>query len=124
MAELSFQIARQVESIPTAGTFIPLRHFTKMILRGFDWTPRLFEQKHRMDNHIGFGWILLVTGLVTALVGLIWIASPTLPWLGRLPGDIRYEGDRVRFYFPLMTCLVVSLLLSGIFWLLRRFFHQ
>jgi hypothetical protein len=53
MAELSFQIARQAESMPhqTAGTFIPLRHFTKMILRGFDWTPRLFEQKHRMDNH-------------------------------------------------------------------------
>ena len=76
-----------------------------------------------MENHFGFGWILLVTGLVIALIGLIWIVAPSLPWLGPLPGDIRYEGDRVRFYFPVATCLVISLLLTGIFWLIRWFFR-
>ena len=64
-----------------------------------------------MSDHAGFGW-LLVLGLTIAGAGLVWILAPSVPWLGRLPGDIRIEGENHRFYFPLTTCLLLSLLLT------------
>ena len=62
---------------------------------------------------------LIVIGLVIAGVGLAW------PWLsklglGRLPGDIRIETASGGFYFPLMTCLIISVVLSLVLWLIRR----
>jgi hypothetical protein len=74
-----------------------------------------------MSDHAGFGWILLVLGLIIAGVGLVWILAPSIPWLGRLPGDIRIERENVRVYFPLVTCLLLSLLLSLIVWVIRVF---
>jgi hypothetical protein len=65
--------------------------------------------------------VLLVLGLVIAGVGLVWILAPSLPWLGRLPGDIRIERENFRFYFPLVTCLLLSLVLSLVMWLIRLF---
>ena len=65
-----------------------------------------------MTDHAGFGWMLLILGLVIAGVGLVWILAPAIPWLGRLPGDIRIERENFRFYFPLVTCLLLSLALS------------
>ena len=52
-------------------------------------------------------------------IGLVWILAPSLPWLGRLPGDIRIEKDNFRFYFPLVTCLLLILVLSLLLWLIR-----
>jgi hypothetical protein len=72
-----------------------------------------------MNEHAGFGWMLLVIGLVLAGVGLVWLLVPAVPWLGRLPGDIRIERDNFRFYFPLTTCLLLSALLSLALWLFR-----
>ena len=61
---------------------------------------------------------LVAVGLVCLLVGsLLWFA-PKLPWLGKLPGDIQFRGERFSFYFPVVTCLVVSILLT----LLLNFF--
>jgi hypothetical protein len=74
-----------------------------------------------MNDHAGFGRLLLVLGLVIAGVGLVWIFAPSIPWLGRLPGDIRIERENFRFYFPLVTCLLVSLVLSLVVWLVRLF---
>ena len=74
-----------------------------------------------MTDHAGFGWVLLVLGLVIAGVGLVWMLAPSIPWLGRLPGDIRIERENVRFYFPLVTCLLLSLGLSLILWAIRLF---
>jgi Protein of unknown function (DUF2905) len=74
-----------------------------------------------MADHAGVGWLLLVLGLVIAGVGLVWILAPSIPWLGRLPGDIRIENENFRFYFPLATCLLVSLVLSLVAWLIRVF---
>ena len=70
------------------------------------------EVESAMNDHAGFGWMLLVLGLVIAGVGLVWILAPSIPWLGRLPGDIRIERENFRFYFPLVTCLLLSLVLS------------
>lgn len=62
---------------------------------------------------------LIVIGLLVVAVGIAW------PWisrlgLGRLPGDIRIETENGVFYFPLMTSIVLSIVLSLIFWLFRR----
>jgi hypothetical protein len=74
-----------------------------------------------MDQQSGFGWTLLVIGLIITGIGLVWILAPAIPWLGRLPGDIRIEKENVRFYFPLMTCLLLSLVLTLILWIIRLF---
>jgi hypothetical protein len=65
--------------------------------------------------------ILILIGLLVAAVGLIWLLLPNIPWLGRLPGDIRWEGDHGRFYFPVVICLVLSLVLSVVLWMVQKF---
>lgn len=76
-----------------------------------------------MNNLQQFGWLLLMIGLGFTGIAVFLIFSPSIPWLGQLPGDIRIKTEHVRFYFPLMTCLVVStvatLLLSLMRWLWR-----
>ena len=67
----------------------------------------------------GFGWALVVIGLVIAGIGLIWVLAPSLPPLGRLPGDIVIERPNSRFYFPIVTCIVISVVLSLVMWLIR-----
>ncbi len=62
---------------------------------------------------------LIIIGVVILAVGLAW------PWfsrlgLGRLPGDIRIETENGVFYFPLVTCVVISVVLSLVLWLIRR----
>jgi len=62
-----------------------------------------------------------MAGGALVVLGLL-IYSGALSWFGRLPGDIRYEGAHTRFYFPLVSSLLVSVLLSALLYLLRRFF--
>jgi len=68
------------------------------------------------------GKALLGLGLLIALIGATLLAAGRigLP-LGRLPGDIAYKGKHVSFYFPLATCILLSILLSLILYLLSRF---
>jgi ribose/xylose/arabinose/galactoside ABC-type transport system permease subunit len=68
---------------------------------------------------VGIGRFLVTLGLTIALVGLAW------PWLsklglGRLPGDFLVERGGSRFYFPLATCVLISVVLSTLLWLFRR----
>lgn len=57
-------------------------------------------------------WILLV-GVVLVIVGSIWyFLGDKLSFIGNLPGDIKYEGDNFRFYFPLMTMLLISVIIN------------
>ncbi len=67
------------------------------------------------------GWVLVIIGALLAGVGIVWLLSPSIPWLGRLPGDILVEREHFRFYFPLATCILLSLLLTGVLWLVRYF---
>ena len=62
---------------------------------------------------------LIVLGLVILLVGLLWPYLSRIG-LGRLPGDIVIERENMTFYFPLMTCLLVSVVLSVVFWIANR----
>ena len=68
----------------------------------------------------GIGRSLIYLGLVIVLVGVVITLSDKIPWLGRLPGDISIKRENFSFYFPLGTCLLISLLLSLVMWLLRR----
>ena len=67
----------------------------------------------------GFGWMLVIVGLVIAGIGLTWVVVPNLPRLGRLPGDIVIERENGRFYFPIVTCIVISVVISLVTWLIR-----
>jgi Protein of unknown function (DUF2905) len=69
----------------------------------------------------GLGILVIVAGICLLVVGLL-IYAGGFNWFGRLPGDIRYEGERTRVYFPLVSMLLVSLALSLIFYLLRKLF--
>jgi hypothetical protein len=62
---------------------------------------------------------LIIIGLVVVAAGVLWPWISKLP-LGRLPGDIRIESASGGFYFPLVTCLVISVVLSLLFWLFRK----
>jgi uncharacterized membrane protein YidH (DUF202 family) len=67
------------------------------------------------------GPLIVVAGLVIVLIGvLVWLGG--LNWFGRLPGDIRIERDTVRVYIPLVSMLVVSVALTLLLNLIRRFF--
>jgi len=74
---------------------------------------------NRPGGNSGFGWMLLIGGLVIAAIGLIWVFVPDLPRFGRLPGDIVIERENSRFYFPIVTCIVISVVLTLVMWLVR-----
>ena len=60
---------------------------------------------------IAFGRLLVIMGIVITLVGaVLWLAGRYFPWLGNLPGDIRYESDNVKIYFPLATMILISII--------------
>ena len=76
----------------------------------------------KSDTMDKIGKSIILLGLVLVLVGVIlWLAGDKLRFLGRLPGDIRYETDNLKVYFPITTMLLVSLLLSLILWLIQKF---
>jgi hypothetical protein len=69
----------------------------------------------------GLGRTLIIMGLMLAAAGVLVSFSPKLPtWLGRLPGDINIKRDNFSFYFPVVTCLLLSAILSFIIWLFRK----
>jgi hypothetical protein len=65
------------------------------------------------------GRLLMIVGLVIIVTGgLLW--SGYGGWLGKLPGDIRVERGNSGFYFPIVTCIVISIVLSLLMWIFRR----
>jgi hypothetical protein len=70
------------------------------------------------------GKMLVVLGIVTAAAGLVFmlLGRTNLP-LGRLPGDILYRGKHTTVYFPLVTCILLSVVLSLVLYLVGRFRH-
>jgi len=66
------------------------------------------------------GRFLVIAGIILVGLGLIFMAGSKLSFLGlgRLPGDIAYKGKNFQFYFPIVTCLVVSGAITAIFWII------
>ena len=68
------------------------------------------------------GRTLLIFGGILVLVGAFFYFGGKLPFrLGKLPGDISYKSEHTAFYFPIVTCLVLSVALSAILWLIKHF---
>ena len=65
------------------------------------------------------GWILVILGGAILVAGLVWIFAPGLP-SGRLPGDVRIETEHTRIYFPIVTCIILSIVLSAALWIVQR----
>jgi hypothetical protein len=61
---------------------------------------------------IGFGRPLMIVGGAMLILGALLSFGPRVPWLGRLPGDIVVERDNFRFYFPITTSILISIVLS------------
>jgi hypothetical protein len=70
---------------------------------------------------MGLGRMLIVAGIVLVVAGLLFTFAERLPIkLGRLPGDIYIHGRNSSFYFPLTTCILLSVIFSLVMWLFRR----
>ena len=67
-----------------------------------------------------FGKILFVVGAMVMLVGLLLWSGVGKGWLGRLPGDIHFTRGNFSFHFPIVTCLLVSLVLTVLMWFFRK----
>lgn len=69
-------------------------------------------------QHIGRA--LIVLGIVVIAIGGLLVLSGKIPWLGKLPGDIVIQRKNFTFYFPLATSILISLVITLIFWLFGR----
>ena len=87
------------------------------------------ESRHVIDRFgpvrsllmTNLGKVLIIFGVVLVISGgILLLAGTQFPFLGKLPGDIHVKGERFEFYFPLTTCLIISLLLTLILFLLVR----
>jgi hypothetical protein len=69
------------------------------------------------------GKFLVIVGVLLVVVGLLLMAGAKSSFfgLGRLPGDIVYKGKNAQFYFPIVTCLVLSVVLTLVFWIISHF---
>ena len=66
------------------------------------------------------GKFVVVIGIIMTLLGLVMWSGFAPKWLGRLPGDIRIEREHSAFYFPIVTCIILSILLSLLLSIFRR----
>jgi hypothetical protein len=73
-----------------------------------------------MGGFFDFGKTLIIIGLVLVVVGVLVVMGEKIPWIGRLPGDFTFRGEKFTFYFPLATSILVSIVLTVIFWLFGR----
>jgi hypothetical protein len=69
----------------------------------------------------GIGKLLIVAGIVLLIAGLFFVFFPRIPFLGKLPGDILVKRENFTFYFPLASSILLSVLISLILYLIRRF---
>ena len=67
-----------------------------------------------------FGKILIFIGLLLAMLGFVFIFGNKIPFIGRLPGDIAVERRNYSFYFPVTTCIIISVVISFILWLFNK----
>jgi len=73
-----------------------------------------------MNNFESFGKLILIAGIILVIVGLALIFFNKIPLLGKLPGDIIIKKKNFTFYFPIVTSILLSLIISLILYLLRK----
>ncbi len=67
-----------------------------------------------------FGKIFIVVGILLVVIGFVFVTGNKIPFIGKLPGDIAVERKNYSFYFPAATCMIISVVLSFILWLLNK----
>jgi Protein of unknown function (DUF2905) len=67
-----------------------------------------------------FGKTLVYIGIALVILGLIFALVGKIPWLGSLPGDITIQRERFTFYFPLTTCILISVIITLVLYFFRR----
>jgi hypothetical protein len=73
-----------------------------------------------VENFQSIGRVLIVFGIIFVAAGILLIFVPKIPWLGKLPGDILIQKRNTTFYFPLVTCIIISIVLTILFSLIGR----
>ena len=76
-----------------------------------------------MESLTGLGKLLIIFGSLMVVAGLALVFAPHIPFLGRLPGDILVQRDGFTFYFPLVTMVIVSVVLTILLNVIFRFFR-
>ncbi len=68
------------------------------------------------------GFTVIILGVTLIVIGVVLVFYDKIPFLGKLPGDIRISGKNSAFYFPVTTCIIISVVLSILFSFISRFF--
>lgn len=68
----------------------------------------------------GLGKSVIIAGIIITVLGIIIAFAGKIPWMSRLPGDIYIKRSNFTFYFPVVTCILLSIIISFIFWLLKK----
>jgi len=66
------------------------------------------------------GKMLILLGVFIIVIGLLLVIGEKIPWLGRLPGDIIIKREKFTFYFPIVTCILISIFVTLLFTLFRK----
>ena len=110
------RLSLQSQSICNKSELVPKRK--KFSSTGIDLRARADSLMLSTVND--FGKLLIVTGVIVTAIGVVLWSGIARNWLGRLPGDIHYTSHNFSFHFPIVTCLLLSVVLSIILWLFRK----
>ena len=83
----------------------------------FQWSQSDDRVRGRMPE---LGKMLVVVGAVIVMVGLLLWTGVGRGWLGNLPGDINYNKGNFSFHFPIVTCIIISVILTVLMWFFRK----
>ena len=81
---------------------------------------RLRNRRNLLSEVSELGKFLIIIGVASAVIGFVLWSGLAPKWLGRLPGDLRIERGNSVFYFPIVTCIIISIVLSLIMSIFRR----
>ncbi|MEW6185534.1 MAG: DUF2905 domain-containing protein [Thermodesulfobacteriota bacterium] len=73
-----------------------------------------------MNPWSGLAKLLILFGLILSLWGGLLVLLQKIPWLGRMPGDLFFKGEKFSIYFPLTSCIIISIVLTLLFALFKR----
>ncbi len=66
------------------------------------------------------GKMLILLGVLIVVIGFLLLIGEKIPWIGKLPGDIIIRKEKFSFYFPITTCIIISIILTLLFWVFRK----
>jgi len=73
-----------------------------------------------MGEFGSFGKLLIIFGVILIIIGGLFLIGNKIPFIGKFPGDIAVQKKNFRFYFPITTCIIISIILTFIMWLLGK----